>query len=411
MNILIVCPFYPPEVGAMPTRISNLAEGLSARGHSVEVICGLPNYPTGRIFEGWRGRFSSHDMVNGVAVHRYWTYATNSKGAIPRMANMFSLATTIWAYARRVSHINKLDAVIIQTPQLPLATSAVMLFKKLFRCRTVINVSDIWPLSGVLLGAMREGSAPWKVMSWMERYIYGSADMFMHQSNEIWDEIKGTGHGRAPHFLYRNLKHDERREGTLPTRKPFRIVYAGLLGVAQDLLSLVKNVDFVSLGVEMHIYGSGVQAAEIADYASDPAKKIFYHGSLPKEEMARELATYNASVVPLKLHITGAVPSKIYDLVTAGVPILFCGGGEGAATVEMFGLGYVSDPGDYAALAANIRKMVSLPDMDYEAMRRRELELARGEFSFGRQLDMFDSFLRAGLPKKHTNEAPGVKTV
>lgn len=57
MRVLIVSPSYLPEIGAAPSRITNMAEGLSGLGIKVDVLTCLPNYPKGRIFDGYRGGF------------------------------------------------------------------------------------------------------------------------------------------------------------------------------------------------------------------------------------------------------------------------------------------------------------------------------------------------------------------
>lgn len=393
MKILILCQTYPPEVGAAPSRISNMAEGLVAKGHEVDVICGLPNYPKGRIFEGYRKCFSRHEKWNGVMVHRYWTYASNSSSAASRVAMMFSLATTVWAYAIRIAHIRKIDLVILQTPPLPLAAAGMTIFKKIYGKTTIINVSDIWPLTGIELGAIKPGSLPHKVMSWMERYIYKNADACQGQSREIMEEIQSHGFSPRPSFLYRNLQHDAPVELPKSGRTPFRIVYAGLLGVAQDLAGIIKNIDFKSIGAELHLYGHGKQVEDIKAYIGGKDTGVFYHGSLPKEEMVKTLLTYNASIVPLVQRIHGAVPSKIFDLMPLGVPILFCGGGEGADIIEKQHIGLVSAPGDYKTLEENIKKLISMNDEEYEALRNNEIRISRNEFSFDNQFERYNEFI------------------
>ena len=66
MRVLIVSPSYLPEIGAAPSRITNMAEGLSGLGIKVDVLTCLPNYPKGRIFDGYRGAFSKTEDVNGI---------------------------------------------------------------------------------------------------------------------------------------------------------------------------------------------------------------------------------------------------------------------------------------------------------------------------------------------------------
>ena len=133
MKVLIVSFYYEPEVGAAPSRITNLAKGLKASGMDVEVLTCMPNYPKGRIFDGYRGRFSVKEEMDGITVYRYWTYATVSKSPLKRVLAMTAFATSIWAFAFRRRRIKSYDRVIIQSPPIFVGGSAVMLFKKLSR--------------------------------------------------------------------------------------------------------------------------------------------------------------------------------------------------------------------------------------------------------------------------------------
>lgn len=116
MRVLIVSPSYLPEIGAAPSRITNMAEGLSGLGIKVDVLTCLPNYPKGRIFDGYRGAFSKTEDVNGITVFRYWTYASISRRPLVRLASMCSFATTLWCFALKRKRIKSYDKVIIQTP-------------------------------------------------------------------------------------------------------------------------------------------------------------------------------------------------------------------------------------------------------------------------------------------------------
>ncbi len=53
MRVQILTQFYPPEIGATQTRLFTFAEGLAAAGHSVDVVCELPNHPQGTFHPGW----------------------------------------------------------------------------------------------------------------------------------------------------------------------------------------------------------------------------------------------------------------------------------------------------------------------------------------------------------------------
>ena len=393
MKVLIVSFYYEPELGAAPSRIANLAKGLKASGVDVDILTCLPNYPKGEIFEGYRGRFSMKETIDGINVYRYWTYATVSKNPLKRVLAMTSYAATMWAFAFKRRLIKSYDRVIVQSPPIMVSASAVMMFKKLFGKNTILNVSDLWPGSAVELGFVREGSTSFKVLSCLERFIYRNASSVMGQSREIVEHICGMFPGKRA-FLYRNLQPVTGSPVVKRERNPrLKIVYAGLFGVAQDMLSLLKAIDFKSIDVEMHLYGGGNQMDDILSYIKDGDKNIYYHGYVSKQEINEELKKYDLSIIPLAAHIHGAVPSKIFDLLPAGIPILFSGDGEGARIVKDCGFGLVSKFGDYAALENNIRSFTAMSQSEYSVYVTNCLDAANGEFSFAKQMERFCDFI------------------
>lgn len=395
MKVLIVSFYYEPELGAAPSRITNLAKGLKAMGVDVDVLTCLPNYPKGRVFDGYRRRFSMKETIDGIKVYRYWTYATVSKNPFKRVLAMTSYAMTMWSFAFKRKLIKSYDRIIVQSPPIMVSASAMLLFKKLYGKKVVLNVSDLWPGSAVELGFVREGSLSFKVLSRLERFIYKNAHSVMGQSHEIVEHVERMFPGKST-FLYRNLQPVE-NVCLQPRERSSRlkIVYAGLFGVAQGVLPLLKSIDFVALGVEMHLYGGGNQADEILEYIKDGDKNIWYHGYVSKQEMNEELKKYDLSIIPLAASIHGAVPSKIFDLLPTGVPILFSGDGEGARIVKEWGFGLVSPYGDYKALEENIKAFKEMPASEYTTFSGNCIKASCGTFSFSKQLECFKQFLEA----------------
>ena len=394
MKILVVSFYYEPELGAAPSRITNLAKGLKAAGNDVDVLTCLPNYPKGRVFDGYRGHFSIKEEIDGINVFRYWTYATVSKNPFKRVLAMTSYAVAMWAFAFKRRQIKSYDRVIVQSPPILVSVSAMTLFKKVFGKNVVLNVSDLWPGSAVELGFVRKGSLSFKALSCFERYIYRNAYAVMGQSQEIVNHVGAMFPGKRT-FLYRNLQPVAAGSAEVKQKGDrLKLVYAGLFGVAQGILQLLKSIDFVSLGVEMHLYGGGNQVEEIQEYIKSGDKNIWYHGYVSKQEMNEELKKYDLSIIPLAAAIHGAVPSKIFDLLPAGIPILFSGNGEGARIVEECGFGLVSEYGDYKALEQNLETFVGMSPEDYSAYSTNCLNASRDAFSFSKQLERFIGFLK-----------------
>lgn len=393
MKILVVSFYYEPEIGAAPSRITNLVRGLKERGAQVDVLTCLPNYPKGRIFDGYRGRFSMKENLDGVNVYRYWTYATVSKGIVRRALAMTSFAVTMWAFSFKRKLIHSYDKVIIQSPPIMVSASAMSLFKCCYRKKVVLNVSDLWPGSAVELGFMKENSLSYKFTSRQERKIYRRADAVMGQSNGILDRVRSLEPDKRL-FLYRNLSRipsgqQAAQEKTARTGS-LKIAYAGLLGVPQDVLSIVRNVDFESVGAEFHIYGGGNQAEDIKNEIAAGKKNVFYHGVLAKEQMNKVMGSeYDVSLIALAKSITGAVPSKIFDTLPLGIPLLFCGTGEGAEIVRENGFGLVSAPSDFRMIEDKIREFAMMDADEFHEYSQRCRDAAAGSFNFDSQFDTF----------------------
>ncbi len=391
MKILIVSFYYTPEIGAAPSRITNMAQGLKSNGAEVDVLTCLPNYPKGRIFKNYRHRLFKKEQINNINVYRYWTFATISKNPLLRAWSMFSFALSMWIFCFKRSLILSYDRVIIQSPPLLVAFSGMLLFKKLYKKPVIINISDLWPISAVELGAMKEGSLIHKTFAYMEKYIYHNTDGILGQSNEILHHIKDFESSKKM-FLYRNLQHYQTMQIKKKRNKNLKVVYAGLIGVAQDLLSIIKNIDFNAMQVELHIYGGGNQIKEIeTEIKNNPM--IIYHGYISKDEITTELQKYDVALIPLARNIKGAVPSKIFDTVAIGVPILFCGGGEGKEIVREYDLGLTSTVGDYNQLKDNIITFKQMSNMEYERLVSNCFKASRGDFNFDKQLQLFMNFL------------------
>lgn len=425
MKILIVAERYWPEVGAAPSRLGNMAEGLLRQGCEVDVLTSLPNYPQGRIFDGYRGRLSKYEQHRGIGVFRYWIYATVSRSPLARIVNMFSLAVTLWLFAFKRRRIQGYDTVIIQTPTLVVAASAMLLFKGLYGKRCVLNVSDIWPLTAVDMGAMRQYSASYRFMAWLEHYLYRKADGVLGQSEEIlnhvaqellslqgqWDDAKEKDTDEVLHadlwrqnphlFLYRNFqpRHDDGLQVSPAAtfrgeNRPLRLVFCGMLGVAQNVAGIVKRVPFRQLGVEFHVIGGGRQLQEIEDYCQKhPGCGVFTHGFVAKEQLNGMLQGMDASIVPLTTRIRGAFPSKVFDILPHGLPVIYCGGGEAAAFIDSRQVGLTCAPGDYVALTTCIKQLRDMSDRDFLALSERCQQLGRTELDFDRQMKACREFL------------------
>jgi len=397
MKIDILSNYFYPETGAAPNRIYNLAKGLLNLGHDVEVIAPLPNYPQGKIYKECRGKFFIKENIDGIKVRRHWIYPSISSNPIKRAISMFSFAFALWRdffYLRK----RKGAIAIIQNSPLLVSFSGITLYSLLKKTKIALNISDLWPLSALELGALKKGRL-YNILEKIEKINYKRSDLIIGQSNEILTHV--NKYTIKPQFLYRNISSGNNFQLQQPnSHKNVQMVYAGLLGVAQGVFEISKNIDFAQLGVEFHIYGAGNERSKIKEYINqNNSCNIFYHGSLPKKELYKVLPHFYAAIIPLKTRIYGAVPSKIFETASLGLPVLFCGGGEGAEIVEHFELGMTSPPGDYQKLKENIQGLKQMDQAQYWKLKNHCYEIARNEFNFSKQINSLDQKLKTIVQK------------
>ena len=356
MNIVILTQYFDPETGAPQNRLLELVNGFKKRGWNVSVITAMPNYPTGKVFREYRGKFTAKETKDGINILRYWIYASNSSESIPRILSMMSFSfTSLFGF----SFVKKFrpDFFFVESPPLTLAFSAYIL-SKFAGSKLIMNVSDIWPLSAKELGKIKDGFLYRKLES-LEKFLYRNSFLCTGQSEEITGHIKNSGGKRV--YLFRNgadVSRFENKKTGYMNGDNIKIVYAGLLGVAQGILDIAKNINFKELNTEFHIYGEGTEKESLEKYLDEnPGRNIYLHKSVSRDEIPELISQFYCTIIPLIKNIYGAVPSKIYEAMAAGVPILFSGSGEGAEIIKSNETGLVSSPKDYEMLKKNILEL------------------------------------------------------
>lgn len=395
MNITIITQYFLPEMGAPQNRLYELAMGLQKRGWSVSVVCALPNYPFGKIFNGYKRKFSTKEVMDRIPVKRFWLFPSNSPKTMPRIVSMLSFSFTVlfsFPFVRK----HKPDYILVESPPLVLSFSAWIL-SKFSGAKMIMNVSDLWPLSAKELGAISDGRF-YRAIEWIEHFLYNKAFICTGQSQEIVDYIKQRT--RSAVYLFRNGV-DTKRFTNAARKIDFdkcKIVYAGLLGVAQGILLICKNVDFAEIGLEFHIYGSGAEKQALEDFIeAHPNRGIRYYGVIPREKIPDVLSQYDATLVSLVKNIYGAVPSKIYESMAAGLPIFFSGEGEGAKIVGNNELGWVNKPGDWEKLKDNLKSYFNLSNLEKQKLVAHNRFVANMRFDREKQIDDLHEYLSSKL--------------
>lgn len=384
-EVLIITSYFPPEIGAASNRIFQLADGLHKQNYKVGVLTPLPNYPTGQIFDDYKGTFKQVSQEHGITVNRLWIYASNSKNKLLRLIAMLSYSfSLVWFFMW-----NKIPkTVIVQSPPLLVAFTCMLFLRKKNR-KLVLNVSDLWPIAGLELGAFKKNFS-YRMLERIEQFNYRRANLVLGQSEEILTHVKSICSDKAT-FLYRNYPDFEM--SSIKEREPsqkLKLVYAGLLGIAQGIYKLCNELDYSN--IELHIYGSGAEQSLIEEFiTSHPKLPIVFHGRVTREELHNVLMDYDVTIIPLLNRIYGSVPSKIFEYARLGLPMLYFGGGEGETIIEEHALGWVAKSGDYK----DLNTVISVIDRsEISTLRKKEIQnIAVKRFDFQQQLVHLEQLL------------------
>ena len=391
MRSLIITNYFPPEIGAASNRIFLMAKNLKLEYNNIEVVCPFPNYPTGEIFDNYKG-FYKREIIEKIICHRLFIYPDNSSSPIKRVFSMLSFSLSIWIlFFKGIAR--HYDQIIIQNSPILVSYSSIILFKKILNKKIILNVSDLWPQSAIDLGVMRQNSISHKFFTYIEKFNYKNSDKIIGQSKYI---LKHISHfTNASNFLYRNLPYGKLNLENSHKFSEVSFIYAGLLGVAQGIFKLIKVLDKLPDNFIFHIYGDGKEKSEIINFL-DKRKldNIKYIGSIPKNELMIKLPKYHYSFAPLSSNINGAFPSKIYELVVYNIPVIYIGKGEAKKFIDKNKLGYTLIPDDLYLLPNLLLKIISQNKSDYDELVENCKIISNNDLSFHKQFAKFIKFLK-----------------
>jgi glycosyltransferase involved in cell wall biosynthesis len=387
---LILTQYYPPEVGAPQVRLPCLAGELARNGREVRVLTAMPNYPTNRVFEGYRGRFFSRENIKGVPVDRTWIYAAHGRSVAKRLANYGSF--TISSLLRIVT-LQKPDVLFIDGQPLLLGLHGLIL-KTLRNVPYIYHVPDLQIDVAEQLGFIRGRNL---------RFARGLEDVFLHHAWRVSvptrsfidaislrdvpvERITFLPSGvDIEHFRPLPPNNALRRRLGLEDRKVF--VYAGTHAHYQGIDVILKAAALLRAhpDVAFVIAGDGPERARLIRLASElQLTSVSFPGQWSYEELPSlysiaccSLATIRALPVAKKMRL-----AKLLPALACGVPVLHSGEGEGADIIAKNQCGIVLPSEDPVALANAILGMAN-DDNKQRSLSRRARQLAEREFGWG----------------------------
>jgi colanic acid biosynthesis glycosyl transferase WcaI len=371
MRFLILTQYFPPEIGAAPTRLPAIAGELKRLGHEIEVVTALPNYPKGRIFSEYENCFYRREEREGIVVHRVWIYAGLGRG-FERVLNYGSFAlTSLFGLARA----QRPDYLFLESPPLFLAVPAVIA-AKIWRVPLILNVADLWPDVIAEAGILEEGLLL-HILRRLERWSYRQATLVNAVTQGIRECLLHKKSVPAREILFLPNGVDTSRFRPLPPDRDFKrrlglqekrvILWAGTQGQSHALEYVVEAAALLRDLSEIHFLfvGDGTARAELERQRDRIGlSNVSFCDAVPPDQLPAYFSIADCGLASLRdvPGHDGARPSKILPILACGKPVIFVGRGEGAELIERAQAGIRVPPGDPVALSQAVRHFFEDPE-------------------------------------------------
>lgn len=362
MNVALVTQFFPPEPCAAANRAEALAKALARAGHTVTVVTGFPSFPQGRLASGDRFCGRRNETYEGTELIRLLTMRF---GRMPgaRLAHWLVSASAFTAYMLLAQ--KTFDVLIVSIPPITLALPALA-GKLRHRAKLVLDVRDVFPDVAVAMGEWRANGFWARATERVARTLYRNASLIVAVTPTGVAQIAARGVSSERLMLAPNGACDAPDVVAQAQSKQFLAVYTGNLGLATDVDILADAAQLLagSHEITLQIVGGGAQSQRLkARIEHEHLANLRVQEPVPRADAMRLLAGAGAALIPLRAGIRDSIPTKIFDALCVGCPIIVAADGEAAATALASGAGIAVAPGDAAALANAIREVAALdPD-------------------------------------------------
>lgn len=381
MRVGFVCQWFPPEPVTIPPGI---AAALTRRGADVEVLTGIPNYPSGEVVAGYHAWAVMTEECSGFKVHRTPLYPSHDSGSISRFMNYGSWALSSALLGAR--HLRTKDVTLVYSSP---ATSALpaLVAERVFRVPYVLLIQDMWPDSVAASGMLspRLAGVVSSALSLFMKLTYRRAARIVVISPGMADVLvsRGVPSGKID-LVYNWVEPSSEPEGSDRAtwrerlgiaEQDFILMYAGNHGAAQALNFVIDGAaDLADAGIHLVMVGSGIEKPALAERATRAGLvNVHFVGPVPASEMTRLMAVADAQLVSLADQPLFSIttPSKLQAILSVGQPIVAAARGDVAEVVKSAAAGIVVEPGDPRSFAAAVKEFARLPREERVEMGRR----------------------------------------
>lgn len=369
MRILFLTDNFPPEVNAPASRTFEHCREWVRAGHRVTVITGAPNFPKGILFPGYRNRLWQRETMEGIKVVRVWTYIAANAGFARRTLDYLSFMVAGFLaglFQRRP------DVIVGTSPQFFTNCAAWLL--SVFRRRPfVFELRDLWPESIKTVGAMRD-SAALRLLERLELFLYRRAAVVVTVTESFRRNLVSRGIDPRKIAVILNgvdlsrfqpLDRDPDLAERLELAGKFVLGYIGTHGMAhalETILEAAARIKALPEGADARfvLLGDGARKRALQEIAARKGlDNVLFLDTVPKADVPRYWSLLDVSIIHLRKadNFTQVIPSKLFECMGMGIPVLHGVMGESAGIVEREGVGLVFEPENVGALCDGLLRL------------------------------------------------------
>lgn len=395
MRILYLTQWFDPEPAF---KGADFAAALAARGHDVEIATAFPNYPSGKVYPGYRIRPYASECVRGLKVHRLWVYPSHDASSFGRIANYLSFFLSALIFG--LLHAHRYDVIYVYHPPITPCVAA-SLFGMVHRKPIVIEIQDLWPDSVMASGMA--GGRTGRILNSLCRFVYRRASHIIPQSDGMRARLIERG---VPEKKLTRIFNWSTYQAPSPAAPPvsaktqmlgpagrFNIIYGGNLGQAQALSSVIHAVATARLiepNIHLHLFGYGIERGPLEELAKSVVPEgATFHGTVDRIAMDRIFDISDALIMHLKndplYEIT--LPSKMQHYLSCGKPIIAGLRGEAAELLMQSGAACVSEPENVQAMADAMVQLARMTPTERQQMGRRGSDFYEAHMAFDGAVD------------------------
>ena len=331
MKILFLTENYPPETNAAANRVHERAKFWADWGHDVTVITCAPNFPKGRLHEGYANKWYQTGVMDGIRVVRVKTFISANEGVVLRMLDFLSFMITGFVASL---FQKRPDVVVATSPQFFTAVAgwAVGLCR---RRPFVFELGDIWPASIIAVGAM-EPSLMIRMFERLELFLYRRSAAIVALTPKFKENLIGRGiEGDKISIVingvdidrFRKTPRDKALAAEWGLKDKFVIGYIGTHGMAHGLSNVLEAAARLRDNdrVMFLFVGDGAERNDLISLAAEKGlENVRFIESQPREKVPAIWSVCDVALVHLRDSVvfSEVIPSKIFEAMAMELPTL-----------------------------------------------------------------------------------------